>query len=91
VSSPSTAPARIVLYTTTRCGWCRRAKQLLHDRGLDFEEIDVGDDDARREWLVRTTGGKKTVPQIFIDDRLIGGYEELAAKLRSGALGGWAA
>jgi glutaredoxin 3 len=81
-SSPSPAP-RIVLYTTHPCGWCRRARQLLAEHGLVYEEVDVRDDDARREWLVATTGGRRTLPQIFVDDRPIGGYQELAALLRS--------
>ena len=77
---------RIEVYTTVPCGWCRRAKQLLADRRLEFVEFDVHDDDARREWLVEATGGRRTLPQIFIDGRSIGGYEELAALLISGGL-----
>ena len=82
------AGKRIVMYTTTPCGWCRRAKQLLHHHEVPFEEIDINGDDARREWLIESTGGRRTLPQIFVDDRPIGGYQELAALLRSGALGG---
>jgi glutaredoxin 3 len=78
--------ARIEVYTTTPCGYCRRAKQALVDRGLAFEEIDVTEDDDRRRWLIETTGGRQTLPQIFVDGRSIGGYEELIALLRSGGL-----
>lgn len=77
---------RIEVYTTVPCGWCRRAKQLLTDRALEFVEFDVRDDDARREWLIEATGGRRTLPQVFVDGRSIGGYEELAALLRSGGL-----
>jgi len=80
------ASSRIEVYTTDPCGWCRRAKQMLADRGLAFNEIDVRDDDARREWLIEATGGRRTLPQIFVDGRSIGGYEDLASLLRSGGL-----
>ena len=66
-----------------------RAKQLLAERGIPYEEIDVEDDDELRVDLVRRTG-RRTVPQIFIDGRAIGGYEELAALDTSGGLDGLA-
>jgi glutaredoxin 3 len=70
--------ARVQVYTTTSCPFCVRAKRLLHERGIPFEEIDVGADAALRVALVERTG-RRTVPQIFIDGRSIGGFEELAA------------
>jgi glutaredoxin 3 len=79
------ASPRIVVYTTTPCGYCRRAKQALHDAGLEFEEIDVRTDDTLREWLIDATGGRRTLPQVFIDGRSIGGHEELVDWLRSGS------
>ena len=75
----------VKIYTTSYCGYCRMAKQLLRDRNVAFEEIDVGGDDAKREWLVEATG-RYTVPQIFIGEESIGGYDELAALDRSGRL-----
>jgi glutaredoxin 3 len=77
--------ARIEVYTTPFCGYCVRAKRLLTERGLAYEEFDVGDDDALRARVMERSG-RRTVPQIFIDDRAIGGYDELAALDRSGEL-----
>ena len=76
---------RVTLYHTERCGYCRRAEQLLAHKGIPFESVDVTDDDARRAWLVDRTG-KRTVPQIFIDGEPIGGFRELDALDRSGEL-----
>lgn len=79
----TTQPIRI--YTTSYCGYCHRAKRLLTERGLAFEEIDVTSDTAKREWLVEATG-QYTVPQIFIGGQPVGGYDELSNLDRSGAL-----
>ncbi len=70
--------ARVQVYTAASCPFCVRAKRLLGARGVPFDEIDVGDDAEARADLVRRTG-RRTVPQIFIDGRSIGGFEELAA------------
>jgi glutaredoxin 3 len=78
--------ARIILYTTDFCSYCRAAKQLLLRKGLDFEEVDVGADHELRIQMVRRAGGRRTVPQIFIDDHPIGGYLELAQLERDGRL-----
>jgi glutaredoxin 3 len=75
----------VIVYTTRTCGYCFVAKRLLSKRGIAFEEVDVTGDAAKREWLVQVTG-RRTVPQIFIRGESIGGYEELAALDRSGAL-----
>ncbi|MCI0572498.1 MAG: glutaredoxin 3 [Myxococcaceae bacterium] len=69
-------PVRI--YTTSYCGYCVRAKDLLSRRGVAFQEIDVSGDDAQRAKLVELSGGQRTVPQIFIGDRHVGGYSDLA-------------
>ena len=63
------------MYTTHWCGYCVRAKALLDSRGLEYEEIDLGED-LDRARLNELTGGW-TVPQIVIDERPIGGYTEL--------------
>ncbi len=73
------------MYSTTYCGYCVRAKMLLQRRGIAFEEIDVTDDDEKRDWLRRTTK-RRTVPQIFIHGQPIGGSDELHALDRSGEL-----
>jgi glutaredoxin 3 len=76
---------RVKLYTTSSCPFCIRAKRLLEARGIPFEDIDVGNDDALREEIMQRTG-RRTVPQIFIDERSIGGFEELAALDAAGKL-----
>jgi len=77
-------PVRI--YTTTYCGFCVRAKELLKTKGIPFDEIDVTGDDAAREKLVEMAGGLRTVPQIFIGDTHVGGYTDLAKLDREGKL-----
>jgi glutaredoxin 3 len=69
---------RVVLYTTPYCGYCRAAKHLLGKKGVTFTEIDVGDDMERRQEMIARAFGRRTVPQIFIDDNHVGGYDELA-------------
>jgi glutaredoxin 3 len=76
---------RVQVYTTNYCGYCVRAKALLSRLGIDFEEIDVSEDPDKRDWLVNASG-QRTVPQIFIDGRAIGGFIELAALERAGGL-----
>jgi glutaredoxin 3 len=63
-----------------------RAKHLLKKRGIPYEEIDVTFNSDARRWLVQASGGRKTVPQIFIHGRSIGGFEELAELDRRGEL-----
>jgi glutaredoxin 3 len=73
------------MYTTTICAYCVRAKMLLKAKGVAFEEINVSNDQDTRDWLVKTTG-RRTVPQIFINEEPIGGFDELHALDRSGEL-----
>ena len=76
---------RVELYTTPSCPFCVRAKRLLAERHIAYTEFDVSeDDDLRAEIMERT--GRRTVPQIFIDGRSIGGFEELAALDAAGEL-----
>jgi glutaredoxin 3 len=77
--------ARITMFTTAWCGYCVRAKMLLEDRGLEFEEVRVDDDPNFRTKLEEMTGGW-TVPQILIDDQPIGGFSELWQLDRAGGL-----
>ena len=71
--------AKVEVYTTTYCPFCTRAKNLLKSKGVAFTEIDVTNDDALRAKMVEMAGGRRTVPEIFIDDRIVGGFEELKA------------
>jgi glutaredoxin 3 len=77
--------ARIQMYTTAWCGYCVRAKTLLEDRGLEYEEIAMDDDPAFRAKLLELTG-RWTVPQILIDGDPIGGYSELWQLAHDGRL-----
>lgn len=75
----------VQVYTTATCGYCRAAKSLLQSRNIQFEEIDVSQDFDKRRWLVEQSG-QRTVPQIFLKGVPIGGFTELSALDRSGAL-----
>jgi glutaredoxin 3 len=79
--------ARIQMYTTRWCGYCVRAKALLEERGIEYEEISLDDDPAFRQTVHDRTGGW-TVPQILIDDKPIGGYVELWRLDKAGGLDG---
>lgn len=80
--------ADVTIYTTMLCPYCFRAKALLDEKGVAYDEIDVGmDPDKRAEMEARANGGY-TVPQIFIDGQHIGGSDELAALEAAGKLDG---
>lgn len=67
----------IEVYTTNYCPYCTRAKGLLKTKQVDFTEIDVTNDEKKRTELVTKAGGSKTVPQIFINGKHIGGCDDL--------------
>jgi glutaredoxin 3 len=77
--------ATVRIYTRRGCGYCDAAIELLHDKGIAFDEIDATGDATLRRWLAGVTG-RTTVPQIFIDGTPIGGYTDLAALDRRGEL-----
>lgn len=77
---------RFEIYTTAMCPYCVSAKQFLARRGWDYEEIRVDLNTARREEMLARSGGRRTVPQIFIDQTHIGGFDDLVAADRSGRL-----
>ena len=78
--------AKVVLYTKPFCGFCSRAKRLLDERGVDYDEIDVSWDPEREREMIERAGGAYTVPQIFIGEVHVGGSDELVALDRSGKL-----
>ena len=84
MSAEPTSP-QVTVYTTDYCPYCYRAKHVLNKRGIAYREIDVDGDDEKRAWLVKVTG-RRTVPQIFIGDEPIGGFDELRALDRTGEL-----
>jgi glutaredoxin 3 len=80
----SQPPIRI--YSTAFCPYCDRASALLTRKGATFTEIKVDEDVARRDEMLRLSGGRRTVPQIFIGDRHVGGFDDLYALDRKGEL-----
>ena len=78
--------AKIEIYTWKTCPFCTRAKQLLDMKDVDYTEYMIqGDDDARAK-MVERTGGPKSVPQIFIDNKHIGGCDDIHALEAKGEL-----
>ena len=78
--------ASVEIYTTLFCPFCWRAKNLLKKKGVEFTEIGVDGDPELRRKMTERSGGGRTVPQIFIDGRPIGGSDELVAMESSGEL-----
>jgi glutaredoxin 3 len=76
---------RIEIYTKGYCPYCQRAKELLQSKNVDFVEYDVSDDPAKEQEM-RRRSGRQTVPEIFIDDTLIGGCDDLFALDAAGTL-----
>jgi len=76
----------VKIYTTTYCGYCVRAKDLLTRKGVKYEELDVTSNDDMRSKLVEMSGGQRTVPQIWIGDTHVGGYSDLARLESEGRL-----
>jgi len=76
----------VVVYTANPCPYCRNAKALLQSRGIPFREEQISWDDSAAWEALRQRSGMRTVPQIFVGDRCIGGYTELAALDASGEL-----
>lgn len=78
--------AKITLYTRPMCVYCSRARALLEQKNVAFEDIDAGFDQAKREEMIQRAGGARTFPQIFINDQHIGGCDDLYALERDGKL-----
>jgi len=78
--------AEVEMYSTMWCPYCSRARALLREKGVDFVDIDIAEEPGRRVEMVERAGGRRTVPQIFIDGEHIGGCDELVALDRAGKL-----
>lgn len=78
------APA-VTIYTSAWCGYCMRAKALLDSKGITYREVDVDGNRALREEMIARSG-RRTVPQVFIGERHVGGSDDLAAAARTGEL-----
>ena len=78
---------KILIYSTQTCPYCVNAKQLLQREGISFEEINV--EDAEKRAYMEKLSGRRTVPQIFIGERHVGGFDDLKALYEGGALNDW--
>ncbi|MBT4889623.1 MAG: glutaredoxin 3 [Rhodospirillales bacterium] len=85
-TAPIAQTPRIEIYTSMFCGYCSRAKSLLNSKGVTYEEISIMMDPGLRDEMIKRTGGKTSVPQIFINDNSIGGSDELAVLDHTGRL-----
>ena len=77
---------KVIIYTGPICNFCSAAKHLLSKKKISYEEINIGNDDKKREEMLKKSNGAKTVPQIFIGEKHIGGYVELKALENKGEL-----
>ena len=77
---------KVVIYTGPMCNYCSAAKHLLNKKKINYEEIDIGYDDKKREEMLKKSNGAKTIPQIFIEEKHIGGYTELRSLEKEGKL-----
>jgi len=75
----------VIMYTTRLCGFCRAAKKLLDNKGVEYETIAVDFDSAKRQEMMDRSG-RRTVPQIFIGDHHVGGFDDLSALETAGEL-----
>jgi glutaredoxin 3 len=78
--------AKITVYTTTYCPYCVRAKDLLRSRGVAYEEVLLTDDDDKAWDDLYARSKMQTVPQIFVDGKILGGFTDLAAQDQKDAL-----
>jgi glutaredoxin 3 len=78
--------ARVEIYTKMFCPYCSRAKRLLSDKGVQYEEYDITMGGRKRDEMLSRANGRHTVPQIFIDDHHVGGCDDLVALDQAGRL-----
>ena len=76
---------KVQIYTTQWCPYCHAAKSLLKEKGVTYDEVDATDPEVRMQ-MVDRAHGRRTVPQIFIGDTHVGGYDDMAALDRHGKL-----
>jgi len=76
----------VVMYSTGWCPYCERARALFERKGAVIHEVKVDEDPAERAAMLSRSGGRRSVPQIFIGDRHVGGYDELYALDKAGEL-----
>jgi glutaredoxin 3 len=76
----------VEIYTSPFCGYCHAAKRLLIDKGVSFSEYDVARAPDKRQEMLSRANGRHTVPQIFVGETHVGGYDDIAALDRAGKL-----
>lgn len=79
---------KVTLYTTPFCPYCVAAKRLLGQKGVGYEDIDLSREPGRRAEMMQRANGRRTVPQIFIGERHVGGFDDMNAMERAGKLDG---
>jgi glutaredoxin 3 len=84
--TPNPATPDVDIYTGTNCAPCARAKRLLADKGVQYRELNVEESDEVRAEMQRRSGGRRTVPQVFVGERHVGGFDDLVALDRKGEL-----
>jgi glutaredoxin 3 len=80
---------RIEMYSTASCPYCVAAKNFLVGRGLGYEEVRIDLDPVAYSNMLKRSGGRRTVPQIFINDRHVGGFDDMIKLHRNGELDSW--
>ena len=70
---------KVIIYTCHMCNYCSAAKHLLNKKKIDYTEIDIAVDSSKRLEMQEKTNGARTIPQVFIGDTYVGGYNELKA------------
>ncbi|MDE2307265.1 MAG: glutaredoxin 3 [Xanthomonadaceae bacterium] len=78
--------SKIEVYSTAVCPYCVAAKNLLKSKGLEWTEVRIDIDAEQRNVMLTRSGGRRTVPQIFVNDQHVGGFDDLVAADRSGKL-----
>jgi glutaredoxin 3 len=78
--------AKIIVYSGPHCPYCDKAKALLNRKGAKFDDYDVKSDASKLDEMLERSGGRKTIPQIFINDKHIGGCDDLYALDAAGTL-----
>ena len=76
----------ITMYSGPMCAFCEAAKRLLVRNNLEFKEIDISTKDGLRDEMIKKANGRRTIPQIFFDQKHVGGYQELRALEKNGEL-----
>ncbi len=77
--------ANVIIYTKSHCPYCVKAKQLLDSKHVSYTEISIESDEEQRDKMIKLSG-RRTVPQIFINDQPIGGFDDIAALEKAGKL-----